>query len=56
MKPYEIKRALFIGGVMLPCLIVTQYLGYTSMWIPAVTAGVSSGVSVVLFPNPDFKP
>ncbi len=56
MKDYEWKRALFVGGVMFPVLIIAQYHGLDSMWLSAVTAGVSSGISVILFPNPDRKP
>jgi len=55
LKPYEKNRAMFIGGVMFPILMLAQYLGYESMWLSATVAGISSGVSVVLFPDPDRK-
>jgi hypothetical protein len=56
IKPYEKKRALFIGATLFPFLLLVQYLGYESVWLTGLMAGVISGVSVIVFPNPDFKP
>ena len=54
-EPYAIKRAVFMFAVMFPILLVLEYTGKTSMTTTIVLAGVTAGVSVVLFPSPEFQ-
>ncbi len=49
---YMVKRSLLILFTMTPCLLIAQYLGYDSVAAAALLAGISSGISVVLFPDP----
>lgn len=51
---YMAKRSLFILVVMTPCLLVAQYLEYDSVASAALFAGITSGLSVILFPDPKF--
>lgn len=39
--------------VMLPILLVLEYMGHSSTAITAMLAGITGGVSVVLFPSPE---
>ena len=55
LKPHEKHRAYFMGGVMFPILMIAQFLGYESIWLSGAVAGITSGLSVVLFPDPDRK-
>ncbi|MBP5470332.1 MAG: hypothetical protein J6Z11_13935 [Candidatus Riflebacteria bacterium] len=52
-KPYYIKRAIFMVVVMFPILVVLEYTGNTSTVTTVLLAGITSGVSVVLFPDPE---
>ena len=54
-QPFVKKRAIFVGCVMFPVLIVGQYLGYDSIVFTGAVAGISSGISVILFPDPKFQ-
>jgi hypothetical protein len=36
---------------MLPSLLISEAFGYNTTVISALTAGISSGISVVLFPD-----
>lgn len=56
IKPHEKKRALFVGGCLFCVLMVAQLFGYESIWLTGALAGILGGTSVVLFPDPDFKP
>lgn len=56
IEPFVKKRAIFTGAVMLPCLLLAQYLGYDSILLTGLIAGVTGGVSVVLFPDPNRQP
>ncbi len=51
MQPYEKKRMLFVGCVLFGLLMTMQYLGYDSVYVTAILAGIVSGVSVVLYPR-----
>ncbi|HEY9069360.1 MAG TPA: hypothetical protein VIV61_03830 [Candidatus Ozemobacteraceae bacterium] len=51
MRPYEKKRMLFVGCVLFGLLLAMQYLGYDSVYVTAVLAGIVSGISVVLYPR-----
>ncbi|NCB40508.1 MAG: hypothetical protein EOM80_17240 [Erysipelotrichia bacterium] len=50
---YMAKRSLLILCVMLPSLLISEAFGYNTTVISALTAGISSGISVVLFPDPE---
>ncbi len=39
--------------VMFPVLMYAEYAGYNSVITAGIVAGVTSGVSVVLFPDPE---
>ncbi len=56
LKPHEKKRGLFMIFTLGPILLITQFFGYESLVFTCVLAGIIGGVSVVLFPDPDFKP
>lgn len=49
------KRAIFIFCVMFPVLLIAEYTGNNSVGLAAITAGVSSGISVILFPEEQGK-
>ncbi|MGM0599059.1 MAG: hypothetical protein ACQETH_04495 [Candidatus Rifleibacteriota bacterium] len=55
LPPYMIKRMVFMFCVMFPVLLYAEYIGRNSIVLAGLTGGVSSGVSVVLFPKPDDK-
>jgi len=48
-----IKRMIFMFCIMFPVLLYAEYTGRNSVLVAAVTGGVASGVSVVLFPDPE---
>jgi reverse gyrase len=48
-----IKRMLFMFCIMFPVLLYAEYTGKNSIILAAVTGGITSGVSVVLFPDPE---
>lgn len=50
---FMIKRMVFMLCVMFPVLLYASYHGTNSVIVAGVTGGISSGVSVVLFPNPE---
>jgi hypothetical protein len=43
----------FMFCVMFPVLLYAEYIGSNSIIVAGVVAGISSGVSVVLFPDPE---
>lgn len=45
-----IKRAVFMLCVMFPVLLYAEYTGNNSIMVAAVTGGISSGASVIIFP------
>ena len=49
---YMIRRMAFMFSVMFPVLLLAEYTGTNSIIVAGVTGGVTSGVSVVLFPQP----
>ncbi len=53
LPPHMIKRMIFMFCVMFPVLIYAEYTGRNSVLVAAVTGGIASGVSVVLFPDPE---
>ncbi len=53
LPPHMIKRMIFMFCVMFPVLLYAEYTGRNTVLVAAVVAGVSSGVSVVLFPDPE---
>ena len=55
LEPYVIKRAVFMFCVMFPILLVLEYVGKSSTTTTMVLAGVTGGVSVVLFPSPEYQ-
>lgn len=54
MRPHEKKRMLFMG-LLFPILLTAQFLGFDSIWVTGVFAGILGGLSVVLFPDPDHR-
>ncbi len=48
-----IRRMAFMFCVMFPVLLYAEYIGSNSIIVAGVVAGISSGVSVVLFPDPE---
>jgi len=56
IKPHEKKRAIFMGACLFPLLLLVQFLGYESIWLTGALAGIIGGASVIIFPDPDFKP
>lgn len=50
-EPFMIKRAVFMLCVMFPVLLYAEYTGNNSVMVAALTGGLSSGVSVILFPQ-----
>jgi hypothetical protein len=55
IKPFELKRMGMMFCVLLPSLTLIRYLGYESLVITLIIAGVTGGVSVIVFPDPDRK-
>lgn len=55
LAPFMIKRAVFMLCVMFPVLLYAEYTGNNSVMVAAVTGGISSGVSVIIFPDPKNK-
>lgn len=53
LPPHMIKRMIFMFCVMFPVLLYAEYTGRNSVLVAAIAGGVSSGVSVVLFPDPE---
>jgi reverse gyrase len=53
LPPHMIRRMIFMFCIMFPVLIYAEYIGRNSVMLAAVTAGLTSGVSVVLFPDPE---
>lgn len=53
LPPHMIKRMLFMFCIMFPVLLYAEYTGKNSIILAAVTGGITSGVSVVLFPDPE---
>lgn len=51
MPKYLIKRMAFMFCVMFPVLMYAEYIGANSVLLAGLAGGVSSGVSVVLFPS-----
>lgn len=49
-----VKRAIFMFCTMLPVLIYAEYTHKNSIALSVIAAAVTSGVSVVLFPDPAF--
>ena len=52
LPKYMIKRMLFMLFVMFPVLMYAEYIGSNSVIVAGITGGVTSGVSVILFPQP----
>ena len=48
-----IKRAVFMFLTMFPILLILEFTGNTSTAATAILAGITGGVSVVLFPDPE---
>lgn len=53
LEPYALKRAGFMFAVMVPTLLILEYTGHTSNTATVLLAGVTAGISVVLFPDPE---
>ncbi len=53
LPPHMIKRMIFMFCVMFPVLIYAEFTGRNSVLVAAVTGGIASGVSVVIFPDPE---
>jgi predicted branched-subunit amino acid permease len=53
LPPHMIKRMIFMFCVMFPVLLYAEFTGNNSIVVAALAGGVSSGVSVVLFPDPE---
>ena len=52
-KNHMLKRAGFMFLIMFPILLILEYTGNSSTAITAVLAGVTAGVSVIIFPDPE---
>ncbi|MEW6711171.1 MAG: hypothetical protein AB1403_15195 [Candidatus Riflebacteria bacterium] len=48
---HMIHRMIFMFCVMFPVLLYAEYTGTNSVILAGLAGGVSSGVSVVLFPS-----
>lgn len=48
---YMIKRMVFMFCVMFPVLLYAEFTGTNSVLVAGLAGGVSSGVSVILFPS-----
>ncbi len=53
MPKHLMYRMIFIFSVMFPVLLIAEYMGNNTPLIAGVVGGVSSGVSVILFPSPE---
>lgn len=53
LEAYVMKRALFMLAVMAPVLMILEFMGKSSVATTSLLAGVTAGVSVVLFPSPE---
>ena len=53
LPPHMIKRMIFMFCVMFPVLLYAEFTGRNSIIVAGVAVGVSSGVSVILFPDPE---
>lgn len=53
LPPHMVKRMIFMFCVMFPVLVYAEYTGRNSILVAGLAGGVSSGVSVVLFPDPE---
>ena len=53
LPPHMIKRMIFMFCVMFPVLLYAEYTGNNSVPVAAMTGGLTAGVSVVLFPDPE---
>ncbi len=51
LPKYMIHRMIFMFCVMFPVLLYAEYTGNNSVILAGLAGGVSSGVSVVLFPS-----
>lgn len=56
IEPFVKKRAIFTAAVMMPALLLAQYLGYDSVMVTGAIAGITGGLSVILFPDPHRQP
>lgn len=54
LEPYVIKRAVFMFAIMFPVLLILEYTGNSSNAATAILAAVLGGLSVVLFPSPEY--
>ncbi|GAB4267794.1 MAG: hypothetical protein Kow0029_02570 [Candidatus Rifleibacteriota bacterium] len=52
---YMIKRMIFMFCVMFPTLLYAEYTGNNSVILAGLAGGLSSGVSVILFPNDEAQ-
>ncbi len=53
LPPHMIRRMVFMFCVMFPVLLYAEYTGRNSVVVAAITGGLASGVSVVIFPDPE---
>ena len=53
-KPHTLKRAAFMFIVMFPILLVVEYKGYNLQVWGAILALVTSAISFVIFPDPEY--
>jgi reverse gyrase len=53
LPPHMIKRMIFMFCVMFPVLLYAEYTGRSSVLLAGLAGGVSSGASVILFPDPE---
>jgi hypothetical protein len=49
------KRMIFMFCIMFPVLLYAEFTGNNSVLVAGVVGGVTSGVSVVLFPKDKEK-
>ncbi len=52
---YMKKRMIFMFCIMFPVLLYAEFTGNNSVLVAGVVGGVTSGVSVVLFPKDKEK-
>ncbi|PKL50771.1 MAG: hypothetical protein CVV42_01850 [Candidatus Riflebacteria bacterium HGW-Riflebacteria-2] len=53
LPPHMIKRMIFMFCVMFPVLLYAEYTGRNSILLAGLAGGISSGASVILFPDPE---
>ena len=53
LKPHAIKRALFMLVIMFPILLFAEFKGYNLAVWGAISGGITSGLSCVIFPDPE---